>query len=45
MKSVAEISEHLLAKDRRTERRLVWGELAVIALVLALVFWRLQFGE
>lgn len=34
----------MLAADRRSERRLAWSELAVLALVAAIVFARLQFG-
>lgn len=33
----------MLAADRRNERRLAWGELAVLAVVIAIVLAWLQF--
>lgn len=34
-----------LDRDRRTERRLLWKELAVIALLVALVLLRVAFAR
>lgn len=36
--------QRLLAKDRANERRLLWSELVVLAVVIALVAWRLHAG-
>jgi hypothetical protein len=34
----------LLAADRKVERKLFWGELANLILIVILILWRLQFG-
>jgi len=34
----------MLVADRRNERRLAWGELAVLAIVVLVAFARAQFG-
>ncbi len=37
--------EQLLAHDRRTERRMAWGEMIALALIVALVLWRLHVAS